>query len=41
MGMVFVPSRDGVSHHPDEYTSPEQIDQGVDVLGAMLAELAA
>jgi hydantoinase/carbamoylase family amidase len=41
MGMVFVPSRGGVSHHPDEYTSPEQIDQGVDVLGAMLAELAA
>jgi hydantoinase/carbamoylase family amidase len=41
MGMVFVPSRGGVSHHPDEYTSPEQIDQGVDVLAAMLAELAA
>jgi ureidoglycolate amidohydrolase len=41
MGMVFVPSRGGVSHHPDEYTSPEQIDQGVDVLASMLAELAA
>ena len=26
VGMVFVPSRGGVSHHPDEYTAPEQLD---------------
>jgi N-carbamoyl-L-amino-acid hydrolase len=32
MGMVFVPSRDGVSHAPEEYTSPEQVTAGVDVL---------
>lgn len=30
--LFFVPSRDGVSHHPDEYTSPKQIERGVSVL---------
>ncbi len=24
VGMLFAPSRDGLSHHPDEWTSPEQ-----------------
>jgi len=38
MGMVFVPSRGGVSHAPEEYTAPEQITAGVDVLlGTLLA----
>jgi N-carbamoyl-L-amino-acid hydrolase len=23
MGMIFVPSRNGISHSPEEYTSPE------------------
>lgn len=32
MGMIFVPSRGGVSHAEDEYTSPEQCGQGTDVL---------
>jgi hydantoinase/carbamoylase family amidase len=41
VGMIFVPSRDGVSHHPDEYTAPEQLDQGVAVLAGTLARLAA
>lgn len=37
MGMVFVPSRGGVSHAPEEYTAPEQITAGVDaLLGAVL-----
>jgi N-carbamoyl-L-amino-acid hydrolase len=31
-GMVFVPSAGGVSHSPREYTSPEQMARGVDVL---------
>lgn len=31
-GMIFVPSRDGISHHPDEYTAPDQIGIGLDVL---------
>jgi hydantoinase/carbamoylase family amidase len=40
VGMIFVPSRDGVSHHPDEYTAPEQLDQGVAVLARTLERLA-
>ncbi len=31
-GMIFVPSRDGISHSPDEYTSPEDMANGADVL---------
>jgi hydantoinase/carbamoylase family amidase len=41
IGMVFVPSRGGISHHPDEYTAPEQLDAGVRVLARVLARLAA
>jgi beta-ureidopropionase / N-carbamoyl-L-amino-acid hydrolase len=32
MGMIFVPSQYGVSHSGDEYTSPEQCEQGANVL---------
>ena len=32
LGMIFVPSKDGVSHAPSEYTSPEQITNGANVL---------
>jgi N-carbamoyl-L-amino-acid hydrolase len=39
--MIFVPCRDGVSHRPDEYSSPEQIATGVAVLAHTLAELSA
>jgi acetylornithine deacetylase/succinyl-diaminopimelate desuccinylase-like protein len=39
--MVFVPSRGGVSHHPDEYTAPEQVADGVDVLTGVLRRLSA
>ena len=35
--MIFVPSRAGVSHHPDEYTPPEQIEPGLRLLHAFLA----
>jgi hydantoinase/carbamoylase family amidase len=31
-GMIFVPSKDGISHNPDEYTSPEHCALGVQVL---------
>jgi hydantoinase/carbamoylase family amidase len=41
IGMVFVPSAGGVSHHPDEYTAPEDLDRGVQVLAGTLARLAA
>ena len=40
MAMIFVPSRDGISHDPAEYTSIEQIAAGVDVLAAALLRLA-
>lgn len=32
MGMIFVPSRAGVSHDHSEYTSPQECAQGADVL---------
>ncbi|MBW4543225.1 MAG: Zn-dependent hydrolase [Symplocastrum torsivum CPER-KK1] len=32
MGMIFVPSRAGISHAEDEYTSPEQCIQGSNML---------
>ena len=31
-GMIFVPSRDGISHSPREYTSPEDMANGAAVL---------
>jgi N-carbamoyl-L-amino-acid hydrolase len=30
--MIFVPSRDGISHNPDEYSSPEDLETGANVL---------
>jgi ureidoglycolate amidohydrolase len=38
--MIFIPCRDGVSHRPDEYSSPEAISAGVTVLARTLAQLA-
>jgi acetylornithine deacetylase/succinyl-diaminopimelate desuccinylase-like protein len=35
------PCRGGWSHRPDEYSSPEQIAKGVEVLARTLARLAA
>jgi N-carbamoyl-L-amino-acid hydrolase len=40
-GMVFVPSRDGISHNPREYTSPEHLAAGASVLCDVLVELAS
>jgi len=40
VGMLFVPSRGGVSHHPDEHTDAEDIDRGTAVLREALAQLA-
>jgi beta-ureidopropionase / N-carbamoyl-L-amino-acid hydrolase len=39
-GMIFVPCRGGVSHHPSEYSSPAQLAAGARVLAATLVELA-
>jgi len=38
--MIFVPSKNGYSHRPDEYTSPEENARGVEVLAHTLARLA-
>lgn len=38
--MIFIPSKDGVSHRPDEYSSPEEIDKGVLTLALTLKQLA-
>jgi N-carbamoyl-L-amino-acid hydrolase len=39
--MLFIPCRSGVSHRPDEYSSPEQIALGARVLAEALAILAS
>lgn len=39
MGMIFVPSKMGVSHDASEYTSPEQCIQGANVLLQTLIRL--
>lgn len=38
--MIFVPSRDGISHNPLEYTSPEELATGVQALMESLYVLA-
>ncbi|HEY7003201.1 MAG TPA: Zn-dependent hydrolase [Gaiellaceae bacterium] len=39
--MLFVPSRGGISHSPDEYTSPEQCELGARVLSRTVRSLVA
>jgi N-carbamoyl-L-amino-acid hydrolase len=39
MGMIFVPSQEGISHSGAEYTSPEQCTQGASVLLHTFLEL--
>jgi N-carbamoyl-L-amino-acid hydrolase len=41
MGMIFVPSRGGISHSEDEFTPPEQCTQGADILLSTLMKLDA
>jgi N-carbamoyl-L-amino-acid hydrolase len=37
MGMIFIPSAGGLSHHPAEYSNPEDVEAGANVLlGALL-----
>jgi ureidoglycolate amidohydrolase len=40
IAMLFIPCRNGYSHRPDEYASPEDIARGVVVLAETLATLA-
>jgi len=39
-GMLFIPCRNGYSHRPDEYASPEDISRGTLVLAETLAALS-
>jgi N-carbamoyl-L-amino-acid hydrolase len=39
--MLFIPCRGGVSHHPDEYSSPEAIALGALILAETLFNLAS
>ena len=39
--MLFVPSRGGISHSPEEYTPPEQCELGARVLARAVRELVA
>ncbi len=39
--MLFIPSRGGFSHRPDEYSSPASIAQGALILAETLASLAS
>jgi N-carbamoyl-L-amino-acid hydrolase len=41
VSMIFIPCRGGVSHRPDEYSSPESIGKGVTILADALASLTA
>ncbi|WP_339253618.1 Zn-dependent hydrolase [Sporosarcina sp. FSL W8-0480] len=39
-GMIFVPSKDGLSHNPAEYTTMEQLMEGAEVLRAFMLKQA-
>ena len=41
VGMIFIPSKDGISHRPDEYSNPADIAAGTQVLAETLAKLAS
>ncbi len=41
IGMIFIPSREGISHSPREYSSPSDIANGADVLLRTLLRLDA
>ena len=41
IGMIFVPSRDGISHSPREFSTPEDIANGANVLLHTLLKLDA
>jgi ureidoglycolate amidohydrolase len=41
VAMLFIPCRNGYSHRPDEYASPEDIARGTLVLAETLARLAS
>lgn len=40
-GMIFVPSANGLSHHPDEFTELDDILIGIDVLEEIILHYAS
>lgn len=40
VGMIFLPSREGIGHHPSEWTDMEDIEKGLQLLAAVLVRLA-
>jgi hydantoinase/carbamoylase family amidase len=40
VGMIFLPSREGIGHHPSEWTSWEDIEKGLQLLATALVRLA-
>jgi N-carbamoyl-L-amino-acid hydrolase len=32
IGLVFIPSKDGISHNPKEYSSPSEMAKGANVM---------
>jgi len=39
VGMIFVPSRDGISHSPEEFSRPENVACGCEALYRTLLRL--
>jgi acetylornithine deacetylase/succinyl-diaminopimelate desuccinylase-like protein len=35
-GLIFIPCRDGLSHHPQEFASLEDLRMGVEIITAYL-----
>jgi N-carbamoyl-L-amino-acid hydrolase len=40
VGMIFLPSREGIGHHPSEWTDMEDIEKGLQLLATTLVNLA-
>ena len=41
ISMIFIPCKGGISHRPDEFSSPEDIARGVEVLARTMLDLAS
>ena len=39
--LLFIPCRDGISHHPDEYTSLQDLERGTEIVAAYLKQEAS
>lgn len=39
-GLIFVPSKDGLSHHPDEWTDFDDLKKGIDLMLNVVADIS-